>query len=116
VKAQAEAISKGVNDRVAFRVSDDNDLPFQDQTFDRAIFQVALIFTNKSKALKMAHQKIRISGFLGVVELAWKKTLQKESSRKLKMYHVPQHSTLNSMKIGHDCYAKMVSRSLNQNC
>ena len=74
MKAQAEAISKGVGDRVAFRVADANDLPFQDLTFDGAIFQAALIFTNKSKALKMAHQKIRRGGFLGVVELAWKKT------------------------------------------
>lgn len=73
LKAQAEAISKGVSDRVAFRIADANDLPFQNQTFDGAIFQAALIFTDKSKALKMVHQKIRKGGFLGVVELAWKK-------------------------------------------
>ncbi len=52
IKAQAEAISKGVGDQVAFRVADANNLPFQDQTFDGAIFQAALIFTDKSKALK----------------------------------------------------------------
>jgi len=73
LKAQAEAISKGVGDRVAFRVADANDLPFQDQTFDGAIFQAALIFTNKAKALHSVNQKIRAGGFLGVIELAWKK-------------------------------------------
>ena len=74
LKAQAEAISKGLSDRVAFRVANANNLPFQDETFDGAIFQAALIFTDKSKALKMAHQKMRKDGFIGVVELAWKKT------------------------------------------
>lgn len=73
LKAQAEAISKGVSDRVAFRVADANDLPFRDQTFDGAIFQAALIFTNKAEALHAANQKIRAGGFLGVIELAWKK-------------------------------------------
>jgi len=59
LKAQAEAISKGLSDRVAFRVANVDSLPFQDETFDGAIFQAALIFTDKSKALKMVHQKIR---------------------------------------------------------
>ena len=74
LKAQAEAMSEGVSDRVAFRVADANNLPFQDETFEGAIFQAALIFTDKFKALRMVHQKLRGDGFLGVVELAWKKT------------------------------------------
>jgi ubiquinone/menaquinone biosynthesis C-methylase UbiE len=57
LKAQAEAISKGLSDLVAFRVADATDLPFQDQTFDGAIFQAALIFTNKAKALHTVNQK-----------------------------------------------------------
>ena len=73
LKAQAEAISKRVDDRVTFRVADANDLSFGDQTFDGAIFQAALIFTNKAKALHKVSQMIRPGGFLGVIELAWKK-------------------------------------------
>jgi ubiquinone/menaquinone biosynthesis C-methylase UbiE len=73
LKAQAEAISNCVGDRVAFRVADANDLPFGDQTFDGAIFQAALIFTNKPKALHTISQMIRPGGFLGVIELAWKR-------------------------------------------
>ena len=73
LKAQAEAVSNGLGDRVVFRSATANDLPFQDQTFDGAIFQAALIFTNKTKALQSIHQKIRSGGFLGVIELAWKK-------------------------------------------
>ena len=73
LKAQAEAISNGVGDKVVFRCANANDLPFQDQTFDGAIFQAALIFTNKTEALRSVYQKIRSGGFLGVIELAWKK-------------------------------------------
>jgi ubiquinone/menaquinone biosynthesis C-methylase UbiE len=73
LKAQAEAVSNGVGDRVSFRVADANDLPFEDQTFDGAIFQATLIFTDKTKALQSVSQKVRPGGFLGVIELAWKK-------------------------------------------
>jgi ubiquinone/menaquinone biosynthesis C-methylase UbiE len=73
LKAQAEAVSNGLGDRVVFRLADANVLPFQYQTFDGAIFQAALIFTNKTKALQSVYQNIRSGGFLGVIELAWKK-------------------------------------------
>jgi ubiquinone/menaquinone biosynthesis C-methylase UbiE len=73
LKAQAEAIAKGLGNRVAFRVADANNLPFQDETFDGAIFQAALIFTDKAKALDTVNQKIRAGGFLGIIELTWKK-------------------------------------------
>jgi ubiquinone/menaquinone biosynthesis C-methylase UbiE len=73
LKAQAEAVSNDVGDRISFRVADANDLPFRDQTFDGAVFQAALIFTDKAKALQSVSQKVRPGGFLGVIELAWKK-------------------------------------------
>ena len=73
LKAQTEAVSNCLGDRVAFRLANANELPFQDQTFDGAIFQAALIFTNKTEALRSVYQKIRSGGFLGVIELAWKK-------------------------------------------
>jgi arsenite methyltransferase len=73
LKAQAEAVSNGLGDRVVFRLGNANDLPFQDQIFDGAIFQAALIFTNKTEALHSVYQKVRSGGFLGVIELAWKK-------------------------------------------
>lgn len=55
IKAYKMARRKGVLDRVSFRRMDIVDLSFQDQTFDGAIFQAALIFTEKSKALHMMH-------------------------------------------------------------
>jgi ubiquinone/menaquinone biosynthesis C-methylase UbiE len=73
LKAQAIAISKRFGDQVVFRFANANDLPFPNQTFDGAIFQAVLIFTNKTQALHSAYEKIRSGGFLGVIELAWKK-------------------------------------------
>ncbi len=70
--AYANARRNGVLDRVAFRFADINELPFEDNTFDGVIFQAALIFTDKSKALQTAYSKIRPAGFVGAVELAWK--------------------------------------------
>ena len=72
VKANAAARKKGVLDRVAFRLADMQDLPFQDDTFDGAIIQAALIFTEKRRALQMLLRKVRPHGFVGLVELAWK--------------------------------------------
>jgi SAM-dependent methyltransferase len=72
VKAYEKARRKGVLDLVAFRPMDIVDLQFQDQTFDGAIVQAALIFTEKREALHAIHRKIRSGGFLGVIELAWK--------------------------------------------
>jgi len=70
--AHANARKNGVLDRVAFRFADINALPFEDQIFDGVIFQAALIFVDKFKALQMTHRKIRPEGFVGAVELAWK--------------------------------------------
>ena len=72
VKAYAAARKVGVLDRVAFRLADMNDLPFQDDTFDGAIVQAALIFAEKRRALQMLLRKVRLQGFVGLVELAWK--------------------------------------------
>lgn len=72
MKAEARARRKGIRGRVSFRLADIQDLPFQDEAFDGAIFQAALIFTEKSRALQEIHRKISSEGFVGAVELAWK--------------------------------------------
>jgi ubiquinone/menaquinone biosynthesis C-methylase UbiE len=72
MKAHAAARKKGVLDRVAFRLADMHDLPFRDDTFDGAITQATLIFTEKTKTLQMLLRKVRPQGFVGLVELAWK--------------------------------------------
>ena len=73
MKAEARARKNRIEHKVAFRLADINDLPFQDQTFDGAIFQASLIFTEKSKALQAVSKKICSQGFVGDIELAWKK-------------------------------------------
>jgi len=72
LKAYEAALKRRIADKAAFRLADIHDLPFPDETFDGAITQATLIFTEKPKALQMLFQKIRPEGFIGVVELAWK--------------------------------------------
>lgn len=72
MKAQSRARKKGMLGRVSFRLADIQDMPFKDEAFDGAIFQAALIFTEKSKALREIHRQISPEGFVGAVELAWK--------------------------------------------
>jgi SAM-dependent methyltransferase len=71
-RAYKTARKKAVLDRVAFRTMDICGLSFQDQTFDGAICQAALIFTKKREALKTIYKKINAKGFVGIIELAWK--------------------------------------------
>lgn len=71
-KAYKKARKKDVLNRVAFRLMDMCGLSFQDQTFDGAICQAALIFTKKREALQTIYKKINPGGFIGVIELAWK--------------------------------------------
>jgi SAM-dependent methyltransferase len=74
-EAQRTALAKGTAGRVAFRVADINSLPFENGAFDAAIVQAVLIFAEKKNALlRHLYEKIRPGGFIGVDELAWKKT------------------------------------------
>jgi ubiquinone/menaquinone biosynthesis C-methylase UbiE len=82
-KAYKKARKKGVLDRVGFRLMDITDLSFQDQIFDGAICQAALIFTNKRDALRTIHKKISSKGFVGVIELAWKTTPPSSIARRV---------------------------------
>jgi SAM-dependent methyltransferase len=72
VKAKALARRNRVHNKVTYKLADISELPFQDQTFNGAIFQASLIFSEKSKALKAVNKKICQQGFVGAIELAWK--------------------------------------------
>lgn len=84
IKAHESARRKGVIDHVSFRSMDIANLLFEDEVFDGAISQAALIFTHKLKALNAIHSKLRSGGFLGVIELAWKTTPPNAIARKVR--------------------------------
>ncbi len=73
LEANSAAYRKGVSDRVAFKHADIHDLQFEDDTFDGAIVQAVLVFTKKAKALQQLIRKVHLGGFVGIVELAWKR-------------------------------------------
>jgi SAM-dependent methyltransferase len=74
LEAQKAAVAKGVSERVAFRLADICAIPFENGSFDGAVVQAVLIFTEKTAILRHLHDKIRPGGFIVVDELAWKKT------------------------------------------
>lgn len=72
-KAHEAARRAKVLDRVAFRRGDLHAIPFEDETFDGAIAQAVLIFTDKRKALGQITRTIRKGGFFGSVEVTWRR-------------------------------------------
>ncbi len=83
MKANSSAQKESLTHKTAFRFADIQDLPFQDGTFDGAIIQATLIFTEKPKALRMIAKKVRENGFIGIIELAWKSNPPEEIVQKV---------------------------------
>ena len=83
-EAQRAANRKRVTDRVAFRLANARDLPFDDGSFDGAVVQAVLTFTDKLSAMTEITSKVRSGGFVGVIELAWKQPPSKEMLDKVR--------------------------------
>jgi SAM-dependent methyltransferase len=73
LEAQKETRRNNVLEKVSFRIADITNLPFEDESFDGAIVQAMLIFTEKSKALHQLIRKIKFNQFIGLLELTLKK-------------------------------------------
>jgi ubiquinone/menaquinone biosynthesis C-methylase UbiE len=74
--AQATALAKqkGVEEKVDLRVGDALELPFPDDEFDAAISQAMLVLVgDKRKAIQEALRVVKPGGYLGWLELSWKK-------------------------------------------
>lgn len=74
--AQATALAKrkGLEDTVTFRVGDALDLPFLDNEFDAAVSQAMLILVeDKHKVVQEALRVTKPGGYLGWLELSWKR-------------------------------------------
>lgn len=68
-----EAAKKGdLSEMTEFRRADIENLPFEDDTFDGAISQAVLVFTDKDRALREVARVVKPGGFVGAVELTWK--------------------------------------------
>lgn len=73
---QAEILSKrnGFNDRVSFRVADALELPFSDEEFDVIVAQAMLVLvSDKQKVIQEALRVTKHDGYVGWIELSWKK-------------------------------------------
>ena len=73
-QARIFAHRKGLQYKVIFRVGDALDLPFPDNTFDVAISQAMLVLVkDKKKSIQQAMRVTKPGGYLGWLELSWKK-------------------------------------------
>jgi len=78
-QATALAKRKGLENKVSFRVGDALNLPFADGEFDRAFGQAVLILVgDKKKAIQEALRVTKPGGYIGWLELSWKKPVTKE--------------------------------------
>ncbi|SCZ02348.1 class I SAM-dependent methyltransferase [Alkaliphilus peptidifermentans] len=72
--AKTLAKRKGVEHLVNFYVGDALDLPFSDNTFDVAISQAMLVLVNdKKKSIEESVRVVKSNGYIGWLELSWKK-------------------------------------------
>ncbi|MDZ7261687.1 MAG: methyltransferase domain-containing protein [candidate division KSB1 bacterium] len=74
--AQAMALTKRkrLEGQVSFLVTDALQLPFSDQEFDVAVSQAILVLVeDKRRAIQEALRVVKPGGYLGWVELSWKK-------------------------------------------
>ena len=70
---------KGMEHKVSFRLADALSLPFADEEFDVAIGQAILILVgDKKRAIKEALRVIKTGGYVGWLELSWKKPIIKD--------------------------------------
>ncbi len=76
------AKKEGLEDRVAFQLGDVHKLPFEDETFDIAITQAALVYFDKEKVVKEAIRVLKKGGRFGAAELSWKKKPTEELLKK----------------------------------
>lgn len=78
-QATALAKRKGLENKVSFRVGDALNLPFVNGEFDRAFGQAVLILVgDKKKAIQEALRVTKSGGYIGWLELSWKKPVTKE--------------------------------------
>jgi ubiquinone/menaquinone biosynthesis C-methylase UbiE len=78
-QATTLAKRKGLEHKVSFRVGDALNMPFADGEFDRAVGQAVLILLgDKKKAIQEALRVTKPGGYIGWLELSWKKQPTRE--------------------------------------
>lgn len=74
--AQANTLAKnrGMTQKATFRVGDALELPFPDNEFDVAVSQAMLVLvSDKRRAIQEALRVVKPDGYLGWLELSWKR-------------------------------------------
>jgi ubiquinone/menaquinone biosynthesis C-methylase UbiE len=101
--AKENTKKRNLDNLAEFRYANIENLPFEDNVFDGAIAQAVLVFTDKNKALREISRVIKPRGFIGVIELSWKKPPTEFIARRVK-------ETLCSVSLEADLHEDWVNR------
>jgi len=78
--AQTLSLKGEIGSKLTFKLANAEELPFEDNTFDIAIFQAAFVLMdNNQKALQEASRVIKPGGKVGILELTWLKNPTSEA-------------------------------------
>ena len=80
--ARELAKKKKLDNKVSFRVADAHNLPFEDESFDMVIAECTTVVLNKEKAFREFLRVLKPGGYIGDLEMAWKKQPPKELVRR----------------------------------
>ena len=76
--AREMARRKGLVDKVSFRRADAHNLPFEDETFDIVLAECTTVLLDKERAFSEFLRVLKPGGYLGDLEMIWKKPPPKE--------------------------------------
>lgn len=103
--AREMARKKGLVNKVSFRKADAHNLPFEDESFDIVLAECTTVFLDKERAFSEFLRVLKLGGYLGDLEMIWKKQPPKELVDKVyRVWEGFSTMTLNEWK---DFFEKM---------
>jgi ubiquinone/menaquinone biosynthesis C-methylase UbiE len=76
--AKEMAKRRGLDDRASFRRADAHNLPFEDESFDIVLAECTTVLLDKNKAFSEFLRVLKPGGYIGDLEMIWKKPPPKE--------------------------------------
>jgi len=76
--AKEMAKRKGLDHRVSFRLADAHNLPFEDESFDIVLAECTTVLLDKEKVFLEFLRVLKPGGYIGDLEMIWKKSPPKE--------------------------------------
>ncbi len=76
--ANRNAKNIGIDDRVIFKIADATNLPFDNDSFDIVLAECTTVLLDKESAFSEFLRVVKTDGFVGDLEMTWRKTPPRE--------------------------------------